>query len=108
YSDSDESIEEPEYVDLLNNPDYEIVYEKHGWSFVKDFFSEYSALEEGRDYALVFLLVQSKSNHSAFANTALGMLLNCNPKDPDNKRSLGCNVSDSTDEQNHFWLLKRK
>ena len=29
YSDSGESVEEPEYVDLLNNPDYEIVYEKH-------------------------------------------------------------------------------
>ena len=39
YSESDdESQEEPEYVDLLNNPDYEIVYEKHGWRFVKDFF----------------------------------------------------------------------
>lgn len=45
---------------------------------------------------------------AAFVNTALGMLLSCNPKDPDNKRSLSCNVSDSSDGQNHFWLLKRK
>ena len=50
YSDSDESVEGPEYVDLLNNPDYEIVYEKHGWSFVKEFFSEFSTLDEGQDY----------------------------------------------------------
>ena len=108
YSDSDESVEEPEYVDLLNNPDYEIVYEKHGWSFVKEFFSEFSTLDEGQDYAMLFLLSQNKSNHNAFVNTALGMLLSCNPKDPDNKRSLCCNVSDSSDGQNHFWLLKRK
>lgn len=108
YSDSDESVEEPEYVDLLNNPDYEIVYEKHGWSFVKEFFSEFSTLDEGQDYAMLFLLSQNKSNHKAFVNTALGMLLSCNPKDPDNKRSLSCNVSDSSDGQNHFWLLKRK
>lgn len=108
YSDSDESVEEPEYVDLLNNPDYEIVYEKHGWSFVKEFFSEFSTLDEGQDYAMLFLLSQNKSNHNAFVNTALGMLLSCNPKDPDNKRSLSYNVSDSSDGQNHFWLLKRK
>ena len=107
YSESDESVEEPEYVDLLHNPDYEIVYEKHGWRFVKDFFAEFSRLEEGKDYTMLFLLSQSKSNHNAFVNTALGMLLRCNPKDPDNKRSLSCNVSDSSDGQNHFWLLKR-
>ena len=44
YSDSDESVEEPEYVDLLNNPDYEIVYEKHGWSFVKNSFRSFPPL----------------------------------------------------------------
>lgn len=101
-------IDKSEYVDLLNNPDYEIVYEKHGWSFVKEFFSEFSTLDEGQDYAMLFLLSQNKSNHNAFVNTALGMLLSCNPKDPDNKRSLSCNASDSSDGQNHFWLLKRK
>ncbi len=108
YSDSDKSAEEPDYADLLHNPDYEIVYEKHGWSRVKDFFEEFSALEEGWDYAMVFLLSKDKSNHNAFVNTAIGMLLNCNPKNPDKKRSLSCNVSDSKDGQNHFWLLKRK
>lgn len=58
YSDSDESVEEPEYVDLLNNPNYEIVYEKHGWDFVKDFFSEFSTLDEGRDYAMVLTILR--------------------------------------------------
>ena len=108
YSDSDEAAEEPDYVDLLHNPDYEIVYERHGWEHVKDFFPEFSTLEEGQDYAMVFLLSKEKSNHNAFVNTAIGMLLNCNPKDPNKKRSLSCNVTDSKDGQNHFWLLKRK
>ena len=46
YSDSDESEEPdyPDYLDFLNNPNYEIVYEKHGWRFIKDFFSELSPL----------------------------------------------------------------
>ena len=108
YSESDESVEELEYVNMLNNPDYEIVYEKHGWSFVKEFFSEFSTLDEGQDYALEFHLCPSKRNHTAFANTVLGMLLNCNPDDLDNKRSLSCNTTDSKDGQNHFWMLKRK
>ena len=69
YSESDESVEEPEYVNLLNNPDYEVVYEKHGWSFVKEFFSEFSTLDEGQDYALEFHLCSSKRNHTAFAIT---------------------------------------
>ena len=108
YSDSDEAAEEPDYVGLLHNPDYEIVYEKHGWSHVKDFFTEFSTLEGGQDYAMIFFLSKDKSNHNAFVNTAISMLLNCNPKDPNRKRSLSCNVTDSKDGQNHFWLLKRK
>lgn len=93
---------------LLNNPDYEIVYEKHGWSFVKEFFSEFSTLDEGQDYAMLFLLSQNKSNHNAFVNTALGMLLSCNPKDPDNKRSLSCNASDSSMMVRIILALKEK
>ena len=108
YSESDESVEELEYEDLLNNPDYLIVYERHGWNAVKEFFSEFSKLDDGQDYAMQFLLSKDKSNHNAFANTAIGMLLNSNRKDPGNKRSLSCNVDDSKDGQNHFWLLKRK
>jgi hypothetical protein len=109
YSESGDDVrEEPEYEDLLNDPDYEIVYEKHGWSFVKDFLSELSALEEGKDYALLFLLSESKSNNNAFADTALGVLLSRNPKWPGAGRSLSSSVSRSKDGLNHFWLLKRK
>lgn len=108
YSESDGAKEEPEYVNLLNNPNYEIVYEKHDWEFVKEFFSELSVLDEGRDYAMVFHLSPNKDNHNAFINTVMCMMLNSTPSsETDNKRSIDCNVSNSTDGQNHFWLLKR-
>lgn len=108
YSESDGAKEEPEYVNLLNNPNYEIVYEKHDWEFVKEFFSELSGLDEGRDYAMVFHLSPNKDNHNAFINTVMCMMLNSTPSsETDNKRSIDCNVSNSTDGQNHFWLLKR-
>lgn len=108
YSESDGAKEEPGYVNLLNNPNYEIVYEKHDWEFVKEFFSELSGLDEGQDYAMVFHLSHNKDNHNAFINTVMCMLLNSTPpSEPDNKRSIDCNVSNSTDGQNHFWMLKR-
>lgn len=108
YSESDESKEEPEYMDLLNNPDYELVYEKHGWNFVKEFLSEFSTLDEGQDYAMVFRVSKSKNNLNAFVNTAIGMLLSLNPQDQESKSSFCCNVSNSEDGNNHFWLLKHR
>ena len=108
YDERDSGQEETEYVKLLENPDYETVYEVHGWAFVKDFFSELPALEDLKDYTMVFQIVPGKANNTAFVNTALGLLLRKAPKDPEKKRSLGCNVSDSADGQNHFWILKRK
>lgn len=97
----DDSVEES---DLLNNPDYEVVYEKHDWSAVKDFYNDFSDLK-GHDYQLLFELCSDKSNWTAFANTILGMLL------LDNKgreKKLGCKLDSSKDGQNHFWLLEKK
>lgn len=108
YDERNSEKEEPEYVRLLEDPDYETVYEVHGWTFVKDFFSELPAIEDLRDYNMVFQIVPGKANNTAFANTALGLLLRKANRDPEKKRSLGCNVSESTDGQNHFWLLKRR
>ena len=108
YDERSSEKEEPEYVRLLEDPDYETVYEVHGWTFVKDFFSELPAIEDLRDYNMVFQIVPGKANNTAFANTALGLLLRKANRDPEKKRSVGCNVSESTDGQNHFWLLKRR
>lgn len=105
YSEGDDSQEEEEYLDFLNDPEYEIVYQKHGWHYVKEFYQEFSKLEDGVEYALLFKVIPEKSSNTAFANTILGMLLLSNPG---TKRKLGCNVTESPDDQNHFWLLKRK
>ena len=105
YPDGDDYEEEQEYIDFLNNPEYEVVYQNHGWKYVKEFYEEFSNLEDGSEYALLFKVTPEKLSQAAFATTILGMLLLSNPG---TKRKLGCNVTDSPDDQNHFWLLKRK
>jgi hypothetical protein len=105
YPDGDDYEEEEEYIDFLNNPDYEVVYQNHGWKYVKEFYEEFSNLEDGSEYGPLFKVTPEKLSQAAFATTILGMLLLSNPG---TKRKLGCNVTDSPDDQNHFWLLKRK
>lgn len=108
FSDSpegDNQREEPEFPDLLNDPSFELIYEKHGWEFVKDFFTEFSDLQSGREYSLLFRLAPGKANRTAFANTALGMLCLLYPK---NGMKWSCNTAESQDGLNHFWLLLRR
>ena len=52
FSDGDTAYEETEYLDLLNNPNYTTVYEKHGWAHVKDFFDKFGELEDGIEMRL--------------------------------------------------------
>lgn len=105
FSDGDAPDEETEYLDLLNNPRFTVVYEKHGWAHVKEFFEEIEELEDENEYALVFRVDNAKNVYTeAFGNTILGILL---AKDPKKKRSLTCNMEESKDGKNHFWLLKR-
>ena len=106
FSDEDAADEETQPFDPLHDPNYIVVYEKHGWTRVKDFFGEVGELEDGAEYALVFRVDQTKGVYNeAFGNTILGILL---ARDPEMKRSLSCSVGDSQDDQNHFWLLKRR
>ena len=105
YPDGEDSEEEWDFLDFLNNPEYETVYEKHGWKHVKDFYPEFSELEKDCEYALLFKVPPEKARNSAFLNTILGMLLHDNPG---RTASTGCNTFVSEDGQNHFWLLRRK
>ncbi len=89
---------------VLKDPAYKTVYEKHGWQHVKDFFPEFSALEDGAEYRLVFALTEDKMNQTAFATTVLNLLLDANDG---RKRTLGCDTTDTRDGENHFWLRKR-
>ncbi len=99
------SEEETEYLDLLNNPDYEVAYERHQWNYVKDFLGEFSDLEDGEEYALYFEVTEDKTNSMAFANTILGILLE---KNPGKRKKIGCSMTLSKDGKNHFWLLRLK
>lgn len=98
--------EEQEYLDLLNNSDYEIVYEKHGWDNVKDFIDEFNDIEDKVEYALYFRVNEVKeASTMAFANTLLGISI---ARNTDTKSNFTCNIEKSEDDKNHFWLLKRK
>lgn len=100
-----EGDDDEETFDFLNNPAYETVYEKHGWEHVKDYLKEMPELEDGTDYALLFKVKPEKFK-TGFANTMLGVLL---AKYTEGKRrNLGCNVTDTEDGQNHFYLLRAK
>lgn len=101
--DGDEAQEEEEYTDPLHDEGYTLVFEKHGWERVKDFLGEWRCLEDGAEYLLYFEL-KDASCGMPFANTILGILCEC---DKDKKKQLGCNVTDSKDGMNHFYLLKR-
>ena len=103
YIDNDENSEEIEQ-DLLNDPNLVTCYEKHGWDAVKDFYKEFSNLDENTAVSLYFEVVSDKSNCTAFANTILGMLIE---KNKGRKMELGCKIDSSKDGINHFWLLKK-
>ena len=104
YRESDDAEEEPDLPDFKSSPEYELVFEKHGWRYVREFYPEFSRLKDGREYALLFELLPEKCGNSAFANTILGMLLQSNPG---RKTSLGCNITHTNDGQNHFWLFRK-
>ena len=105
FDDADAQGEEIEYLDLLNNPAFAVVFEQHGWTYVKDFLDSFSELEDGAEYALLFRLAPDKyANTTPLGNTILGILL---LKNPHKKRNLSANFEPSEDGQNHFWLLKR-
>jgi len=97
--------DEDETFDFLNNPEYETVYEKHNWEHVKDYLNEIPELEDGMDYALLFKVKPEKFK-TGFANTMLGVLLAKYAKGK--SRNLGCNVTDTEDGQNHFYLLRAR
>ena len=86
------------YSSKLSLKETEIAIKK-----VKDFFEELPALDESREHALYFEVIEDKVNNTAFANTILGMLID---REPGKKMMLGCNVTFSKDGTNHFWLLR--
>ena len=104
---NDEEKREDHY-DFFDNPAYEIVCEKHGWQFAKEFLPGCLELPDSADYNYVFKLTDEKQHNSAFPNIVLALVLSKNEKNPEHKRNLGCTVTNSDDGQNHFWLFRKK
>lgn len=62
-------------------------------------------VEQGGEYAANVELAQRKGDNMAFCNTLLGILLERTGQQVVN---LGVSVTDASDGQNHFYLLKRR
>lgn len=102
YKEDEEEKEILYFENCLNNPEYEIFYELHEWNYVKEFFNNIPKLDEDHGYLLLFKVNQRKQNKTAFANTAVSLFLSSYKY----RLKLGCTVIDSTDDKNHFWLLR--
>ena len=93
-----------EQPDYRTNPTYRIVFEKHGWTNVKDFLDEFSDLESG-EYVLDFTVLADKhANSIPFSNTLLMLLLS---KNEGKSTTIRCDVEKSVDGQNHMRLWKK-
>ena len=101
----EEAREVPDFDALLQDRAYSKAYEKHGWSFVKAIYPEFSDLSDGGAYLLLFRLAKDKSSYTGLSNTLLQLLLQ---KNAGKKISLHCHTQPSEDGENHFWLLMRK
>ena len=94
----------PEARDFRTDPAFSVIYEKHGFRNVKDFFPEFASQESG-EYGLDFHVTDDKYEHAiAFSNTILSMLLSANEE---KNRTFHCNIALSADGRNHFRLLKK-
>lgn len=102
YADEEEGADEQYFESCLHNPAYEVIFEKHNWTFVKEFYNELPKMNQNDGYLLLFRVVPEKVNKTAFANTIIGMCM----KRADCRLKIGCTVIDSKDASNHFWLVK--
>lgn len=102
--DGKDTVEEEEYLNPLENDAYRIIYEKHGWEKTKEVLMSFPKLEDG-EYLLYFETGKSKMKNMAFCTINLGYVLDQNGG---RNLQLGCNITESKDDQNHFWLLKAK
>ena len=103
-NDDSEYAEEEEYLDFLNDPEYMIVYEDHGWRYIKDIIDELRANFGTGEHAVLVKAANDKLG-TAYAVILLGMLLKGKPRE---EKHISCNVTHSADGINHIWILKRK
>lgn len=103
-SEGEDVVEEEEYLTPLENDAYMTIYEKHNWQNAKDVLADFPKLEDG-EYILYYEMEKSRIGNMMFCNVNLGYVLEQNEG---KALKLACNVTNSEDERNHFWLLQRK
>lgn len=91
-------------MDILNDPDYEVAYENHGWRNIKDIADELRA-NFGSGEQAVMVKTVNDSLHTGYAVTLMGMLLKDKPREG---KHISCNVNSSGDGKNHIWLMRRR
>jgi len=73
---------------------------------VEEKFGEFYNIENGKEYALLVSVNESKKAYStAFASTLMGLILT---KNPDKNCGFTCNIEKSKDNKNHFRVFKTK
>ena len=110
-SDGEQPEEEPEYLDILNNPDYEVLCEQHGWEHVREVMDRFTVPDDGKEYMLLFAFSEEKENQMSLATVLAVILARNATKYMETRKAnpnFGCNVTKSEDGKNHFWVLVEK
>ena len=110
-SDGEQAEEEQEYLDILNNPDYEMLYEQHGWEHVREVMDRFTVPDDGKEYMLLFALSEEKENRMPLTAVLAVILARNVTKRMETRKAkpnFGCNVTVSEDGKNHFWVLVEK
>lgn len=97
--------EEVRMEDGFTPDNSEKLWECHGWSFVSNFLDAIPSFAQGYDYCCCFALTEDKYRDGLeFPMFTIAAMI---PRLEDEDIAVGCIVERSTDEENHFTLLRR-
>ncbi len=98
-----EEMNDKKFEAIKADPEYENVFERHGWEKAGELLDELPALEDGDN--CVFLVETAQKKGYAFANTLISLVLR---RYENTKLEVALYVRDSADGQNHLMLRKKK
>ena len=85
--------------------DMETVWQLHGWTYAHEVLSQIPELETGKGYIMLLKLHQKHNGENlSYPLLFIGSML---MKDYGGKVELNCNIEQSEDGKNHFFLLRK-
>lgn len=99
----DETVQEEEDFTAENS---ETLWERHGWNFVHEFIDHIPPMDAGHDYCFYFELTEEKYGEGL--EFPMFMIATMLPRVNADELAMGCTIKRSTDDQNHFILMRRK